>query len=111
MEKWTSIEPGVWRPQNKGDEIIGTLINKEPRDENAGISSRYYIDTDHKTFLVWGSAIIEDRMKFVKLGQKVKITYEGKTKNKRNQEVNLFKVEVAQTDTTPEVTPDLKFEH
>lgn len=96
MEKWTAVEPGVWKPQSAGDQIEGTLIKKEPRNEKAGISSKYYISTDSgATFLVWGSAIIEDRMQFVEPGQKVRITFDGKTKNKRNQEVNLFKVEIA----------------
>jgi len=31
--------------------------------------------------------------------QKVRITFEGKTKNKRNQDVNLYKVEVSDTQT------------
>jgi len=28
-------------------------------------------------FLVWGSAVIDDRMQYVKIGQKVRITFEG----------------------------------
>jgi hypothetical protein len=39
-------------------------------------------------------------MQYVKIGQKVRITFEGRTKNKKNQQVNLFKVEVAKTPYT-----------
>jgi len=41
-------------------------------------------------------------MQYAKIGQKVRITFEGKTKNKRNQAVNLYKVEVsaAQAENT-----------
>ena len=47
-------------------------------------------------FFVWGTAVLDDRMKYVKIGQKVRITFGGKTTNKRGQTVNLFKVEVAE---------------
>jgi len=96
MDKWKSIEPGVWKPEKEGDNIIGVLVNKEPRDENGGLSARYYIENKEGTFFVWGSAVLDDRMQYVKVGSKIRITYEGKTKNKKNQDVNLFKVQVSE---------------
>jgi hypothetical protein len=95
MDEWQTIEPGVWRPENKGDQINGVLVSKEPKHEPNGLSARYYIENQDGMFLVWGSAVIDDRMQYVKIGQKVRITFEGRTKNKKNQQVNLFKVEVA----------------
>jgi hypothetical protein len=71
------------------------LVNKEPKDENSGISAKYYIENEKGTFFAWGSTVLDDRMQYVKVGQKIRITYEGKTKNKRGQDVNLFKVEVS----------------
>jgi hypothetical protein len=71
------------------------LVNKEPKDENSGISARYYIENEKGTFFAWGSTVLDDRMQYVKVGQKIRITFEGKTKNKRGQNVNLFKVEVS----------------
>jgi hypothetical protein len=100
MDEWQAIEPGVWRPENEGDQISGVLVSKEPRAEASGISARYYIENQDGMFLVWGSAVIDDRMQYVKIGQKVRITFEGRTKNKKNQQVNLFKVEVAKTPYT-----------
>jgi hypothetical protein len=44
MEKWKNIEPGMWKPEKEGDNIIGILVNKEPKDEDAGISARYYLN-------------------------------------------------------------------
>jgi len=52
---------------------------------------------------VWGCAVIDDRMQYAKIGQKVRITFEGKTKNKRNQDVNLYTVEVSDSQLE---TPD-----
>ena len=97
MEKWKTIEPGAWKPEKEGANIIGVLVNKEPKDEQSGLSARYYLENEEGTFFVWGCAVIDDRMQYAKIGQKVRITFEGKTKNKRNQTVNLYKVEVSET--------------
>ena len=95
MEKWKTIEPNVWKPEQKGDHIIGVLVNKEPKDENSGFSARYYLENQEGTFFVWGCAVLDDRMQYAKVGEKIKITYEGGTTNKRNQKVNLYRVDVA----------------
>lgn len=96
MDEWKTIEPGVWKPEKEGDQIMGVLVSKEPKDENTGLSARYYLETTAGMFFVWGSAVIDDRMQYVKIGDKVRITYKGKTTNKRNQTMNLFKVEISQ---------------
>ena len=97
MDKWKTIEPNVWRPKEKGDHIIGALVNKQPKDEITGLSARYQIENQEGMFLIWGSAVLDDRMQYAKIGDKIRITFDGKTKNKRNQDVNLFRVEVAQS--------------
>ena len=101
QEEWKAIEPGVWKPDQKEDSINGLLINKEPKTNDLG--ARYSIENVNGTFLVWGSAILDDRMQYVKVGSKVRITYKGKTSNKKGQDVNLFKVEVAIPSLTPTV--------
>ncbi len=105
-DEWQTIEPGIWKPENEGDQIAGVLVNKEPRDEASGTSARYYIENQDGMFLIWGSAVIDDRMQYVKIGQKVRVTFEGHTKNKKNQQVNLFKVEVAKAVPYSEVTAE-----
>ena len=97
MDKWRTIEPNVWRPKEKGDHIIGALVNKQPKDEITGLSARYQIENQEGMFLIWGSAVLDDRMQYAKIGDKIRITFDGKTKNKRNQDVNLFRVEVAES--------------
>ena len=96
MDNWKPIEPNVWKPQAQGECIIGVLVNKVPKDENTGLSAKYQIENEEGMLLIWGGAVLDDRMQYVKIGSKVRITYDGKTKNKRNQDVNLFKVEVAE---------------
>jgi len=97
MDEWKTIEPGVWKPEKENEQITGMLVSKEPKDEKTGLSARYYLDTKAGMFFVWGTAVLDDRMQYAKVGNKVRITFEGKTTNKRNQSVNLFKVEVAET--------------
>ena len=97
MDKWKTIEPNIWRPKEKGDYIIGALVNKQPKDEITGLSARYQIENQEGMFLIWGSAVLDDRMQYAKIGDKIRITFDGKTKNKRNQDVNLFRVEVAES--------------
>lgn len=96
MDEWKTIEPGVWKPEKENEQITGVLVSKEPKDEITGLSARYYLETKAGMFFVWGTAVLDDRMKYVKIGQKVRITFGGKTTNKRGQTVNLFKVEVAE---------------
>ena len=96
MDEWKTIDPGVWKPEKESEQITGVLVSKEPKDEITGLSARYYLETKAGMFFVWGTAVLDDRMKYVKIGHKVRITFEGKTTNKRGQTVNLFKVEVAE---------------
>ena len=55
----------------------------------------YSIETPEGVKSVWGSAILDTRMTFVKIGEKVKITYKGlgEAKAGRNPP-KIFKVEV-----------------
>ena len=94
-DDFEKIEPGVWKPEVKGDSITGILINVTPREGD--ISSRYMLEHKDGMTMVWGSAVLEDRMQYVKVGQKVRITFEGKEKNKNNRDVKLFKVEIAKS--------------
>jgi hypothetical protein len=110
MEEWKSIEPGVWKPQKHGEQIMGVLVSKVPEDENTGFSARYYLDTPNGMFFLWSTAVLEDRMQYVKIGDKIRITFEGKTKNKRNQDVNLFKVEIARKPQAENLNDELESE-
>ena len=102
MDNWKPIEPKVWKPQTQGECIIGVLVNKEPKDENTGLSAKYQLENEDGMFHIWGGAVLDDRMQYVNIGSKIRITYDGKTKNKRNQDVNLFKVEVAEIQEAAE---------
>lgn len=93
---WTEINPNVWKPEQIEDYIIGIIIKVEPK--SSGISTKYYLETkDRGTILVWGSAILDDRLKLVDLGSIVKITYKGKKPSNKpgKNDLLIFKVEKA----------------
>ncbi len=90
MEKWRPVEPNIWKPEEKGDQIKGVVVCKDPKDESSGISARYHLENENGIFLLWGCTVLDDRMRFVKIGDTVRITFDGTTKNQRNQKVNLL---------------------
>ena len=70
------IQTGAWKPENKGDEIIGVLINVE-KDVGANSSMVYSIEVENKSISVWGSTVLDSKMVAAKIGDKVKIVYDG----------------------------------
>jgi hypothetical protein len=90
---WQTIEPNVAKLENKGDSVEGILIEKR---EGVGkySSSAYMLEAEEqKQLLVWGSTLLDDRMKFVKVGEQVRITFIERVENKRGQPIKIFKVE------------------
>lgn len=93
MDNWKKIEPGVWKPEKDGDEFIGVLVKSE-------LSTKYdknYIysfETKEGHTIVYGSAVLDDKMKYVKVGQAVKIVFKGMQKNAKKQDTKIFEVSV-----------------
>ena len=94
-QEWETIEPGIWKHEKEGDNIEGVLVNKIPADQAKGMSARYVLDTKEGLMTVWGSAIIDDRMQYVKIGEPVKIIYDGEGANAKGQKLNKFTVQTA----------------
>ena len=88
--EWIDVEPNYWKPENEGDSVEGVLINKE-LTENTDEGNRYYIETKEGIKLVWGTTIINSKMPLFKVGDRIKIIYKGMTKNKKQQDLKLFK--------------------
>ncbi len=91
-KNWEYIETEVWKPTKDKDHLIGTLIGKAEKDENIG--ARYYVENNSGKFIVWGSAILDNKMQFVNIGQTVRICYKGKSKGRNGQDLNNFTVAV-----------------
>lgn len=92
---YREVNPELWGYKEDGDFIEGVLINKESEvGENK--SWMYNIETSEgEVKNVWGSAILDSRMKFVKVGNKIKITYKGLGESKAGRNPpKIFKVEI-----------------
>lgn len=92
---YKEINPELWTYENDGDFIEGVLVAKE-NEVGENKSWMYNIETSEgQVKNVWGSAILDSRMKFVNVGSKIKITYKGLGEAKSGRSApKIFKVEV-----------------
>jgi hypothetical protein len=91
---YKEIDPQNWTYDKEGDFIEGILVKKQ---EDVGInkSMLYSIETLEGVKNVWGATILDERMAFVKVGDKLKITYQGLSEKKAGKNpAKIFKVEV-----------------
>ena len=95
FEQPRDVEPEVWQPKVEGESIEGILIRKCSPEHD--VSARYYLDLfGSGTKLLWGTAVLDQRMALVEIGDYVKVTYKGKVKTKDSKrEVHIWKVESA----------------
>jgi hypothetical protein len=91
---YEEINPTTWKPEKDEDFIEGVLLRKEDKvGENK--SWVYSIETSEGVKSVWGSAILDTRMAFVQVGEKLKVTYKGLGEAKAGRSPpKIFKVEV-----------------
>jgi hypothetical protein len=91
---YEEINPTIWKHEKEGDFIEGFLVRIQ---ENIGVndSSLYSVDTSNGIKNVWGSAILDERMALVKVGEKIRITFKGlgQAKEGRNSP-KIYKVEI-----------------
>src|SRR3990167_10679978 len=76
-EPWKESTGDFWKPESKDDEVVGTLVAVE-KNVGENNSTLYTIQKDDSNNVnVWGSAVLDSRMKGVRVGEKVRIVYEG----------------------------------
>lgn len=91
---YQEINPEMWTYVNDGDFVEGIVLNKE---DNVGENKSwlYSIETPEGVKSVWGSAVLDSRMAFVKIGDKIRITYKGLGESKAGRNPpKIFKVEI-----------------
>lgn len=89
------VESSVWQPVSAEEFIEGILVQKLPREGD--LSARYHIDLfGSGNKMIWGTAVLDQRMTLVAVGDYVKVTYKGKVKTKDSKrDVHIWKVESA----------------
>lgn len=91
---YEEVNPTEWKFEKDGDFIEGFLVDKKD-DIGTNKSKMYSLETADGVKNVWGSAILDSRMTFVKIGDKIKITYKGLGEAKAGHNApKIFKVEV-----------------
>lgn len=74
---WTESTGTLWKPEKKEDQVEGLLIDVQNNigDNN---STKYFVkQQDNTTVEMWGSTILDQRMKGVPMGMEVRIVYKG----------------------------------
>jgi len=100
---YQEVDPSTWKYEKEGDFIEGELVQVQ---ENIGPndSMLYSLKTPEGVTNVWGATILDQRMALVNLGDKLKITYQGKAEAKPGKNAaKIFKVEVDKEDEVPVV--------
>lgn len=92
---YQEINPTTWTYSKDGDFIEGILVRVQ---NNVGVnkSMLYSIENAEGVKSVWGTIILDEKMALVKVGDKLKITFLGHSKDakKGKNPAKIFKVEV-----------------
>ncbi len=92
------INPQEVKFEKEEDSIQGILLQKQT-DIGPNKANLYGMETPEGVKNVWGATILDQRMDFVKVGDKVKITFKGLGEKKPGQNApKIFKVEVDKED-------------
>lgn len=109
-EKVGDNQGPAWKPEKEGDETSGIFVDMK---SNVGPNSSklYTLQQPDGTFVgVWGSAVIDDRMVLIPLGDEVRIVYLGKVPSKTPgrtdyKQFEIFRKAAAKTDAPATETP------
>lgn len=77
-DAWTEQTGNFWKPEKVDDTIVGLLVALE-KDVGQNNSMMYTIQQKEtgENVNVWGSAVLDSRMKGIAVGEEVKIVYKG----------------------------------
>jgi len=89
------VEPSIWGYVAAGDFCQGVLVDKK-LDLGKFNANLYTIETEPGVFQsIWGSAILDERMTLIRVGDKIRVTYKGLGEAKEDQNPpKIFSVEV-----------------
>ena len=93
---WRKIEGNYWKPENPGEQIQGILLDKINRGDDLGM--QYIIEIDCKPTVFYGSVQLDEKLQYIKSGQLIRITFDGKIKHPKDikKTIKQFTVEVAE---------------
>lgn len=91
-KEWKKVEDEIFRFENEGDMIDGTL--KSVEDSATYQNKVYKILKGEKTYVVFGTTVLDSQMKSVDVGKEVKIMFTGEkeSEKKGHNPIKLFEV-------------------
>jgi hypothetical protein len=84
------VEAILWKPTKSGEEIVGKLLKVETGKKFN--NQVYTLETRDGLVNIFSTAVLQDRMKYVELGSRVKIIFNGNAPNKKGQDTKMFEV-------------------
>lgn len=99
-KEWINTQGEIFEFAKEGDTLEGVLIKvndgkflrTDKKGQSMGKSKVYTIESDGKTYTVFGTSVLENRMSGVTEGDSVKIVFNGITTNSLGQDMKLFDV-------------------
>ena len=99
IDGYEPIVENIWNSKdalNEGDFITGEYLGSEPGYDTPEmkISARYFLrrDGDEKKWLVWGSKVLDQAMKEIRMGEEICIMFKGKKNLKGARKLNIYEV-------------------
>ncbi|MBA7624001.1 hypothetical protein ES703_31405 [subsurface metagenome] len=96
-KKYSDVEQTFWEYEKEGDAIVGVYISNQ---DNVGENNSMVYNLEQpngKIISVWGSVVIDSKMKLVKIGDDIRIVYLGKVKPSQGREYKDYKIQKAET--------------
>jgi len=75
---WKENSGNIWKPENKDDSIVGLLVDiqKEVGSNNSMLYTLKEKETNENVG-IWGSTVLDARMKGIEIGMEVRLVYKG----------------------------------
>ena len=89
--KWVSMEPEIWKYENKGDELEGVLVAKIPEGGKYGNES-YVVENRAGRFTVFATTVLKRLMKTVSIGDEIRIVFTGTKETDKDEDLKLFSI-------------------
>ena len=109
MAEWKKIEMSPSHDFEKEDTIEGVLTEVQ-HDVGPNASTLYDIEkTNGENVAIWGSTVLDSRMKNVKIGEEVRIVFTGLAKEAKHgqNKAKLYEVYHRDPDITNEAIDEL----
>jgi len=92
--EWKEVNPNIWTPEKEGDSIEGMFMGTEEKvgDNESTLYHLKNPETNEITS-IWGSHVLDQRMKLVSLGSRIRIVFKEIVESKKKgRQVKIFQV-------------------